>query len=300
MQKHILIHTGEKPHKCVCGMSFSRKDYLAVHIEYQQKKVVKGGMKMVHREVIPTKKEIFVMEREHYDKQTENPFVCRICLKTFTRKNNLKQHMAGHSDSRPFECTECDRRFAKKANLKSHMLTHSGEKPHLCPTCNIGFSRKSNLTKHILIHQRKKQFLCTECGRDFTQKKNLAIHYEIHSKPSLYQCSKCERRFSRRDSLIRHLNRYAGSENKSEEMSDYFLQEGICRLFQEDHQLVDAKWEEEKCHKHSNSEQKKELYSSESYFETEKETDMVSLPKLPAVMNDVKQVTIFLENYNDQ
>ena len=248
MQKHILVHTGEKPYKCTCGMSFTRKNYLAVHTKYQLKKTLKAGPQITHQQVVAAAVGSPSVKLSTPLQQSKNPFHCVICFKSFTRKNNLKQHMAGHSDSRPFQCIECNRRFAKKANLKSHMLTHSGVKPHLCPICHVGFSRKSNLTKHILIHQREKPYRCTECGRTFTQKKNLNSHGLIHMRNTVHKCENCGKCFSRRDSLLRHKNLYAVDEIENKHSIDCLSQKENFKFHKEVNEVNKSDYEGEICH----------------------------------------------------
>ena len=52
----------------------------------------------------------------------KKPFKCNICDTSFTKKGNLKKHVASvHEGKKPFQCNICDASFAQKALLKKHV-----------------------------------------------------------------------------------------------------------------------------------------------------------------------------------
>ncbi|WAR15443.1 ZN641-like protein, partial [Mya arenaria] len=62
--------------------------------------------------------------------KTENhwpKFTCSICKKTFTRKNNLIQHMKKHEDENNHHCPECLRVFTRRDALDAHFMQHAGQ-----------------------------------------------------------------------------------------------------------------------------------------------------------------------------
>ncbi|PSN31455.1 hypothetical protein C0J52_19055, partial [Blattella germanica] len=78
--------------------------------------------------------------------QTPNrPFQCKICNKSFTRKNNLNRHMIIHTSNRPFQCEICNKSFTRKSDLNRHMITHTSKRPFQCEICSKSFTLKSNL-----------------------------------------------------------------------------------------------------------------------------------------------------------
>ncbi|KAI8481707.1 negative regulation of dendritic cell differentiation [Branchiostoma belcheri] len=56
----------------------------------------------------------------------EARYSCNICLQTFTRSHNLKNHMLIHSDAKPFTCPRCSGEFRYKRNLKAHSSVCKG------------------------------------------------------------------------------------------------------------------------------------------------------------------------------
>lgn len=53
----------------------------------------------------------------------------QICLKTFTRRPHLQEHMILHTQDRPFKCSFCDEYFKSRfARLKHQEKFHLGER----------------------------------------------------------------------------------------------------------------------------------------------------------------------------
>ncbi|CAL1301210.1 unnamed protein product [Larinioides sclopetarius] len=103
----------------------------------------------------------------------ERPFVCNMCLKSFSQKGSLQRHLMVHIKSTPAHtivsclrdknvaiseigffhaCPHCSYVTPNTGCLKRHIRTHSGERPFMCKMCHKSFTQKSNLQRHLLVH----------------------------------------------------------------------------------------------------------------------------------------------------
>lgn len=88
--------------------------------------------------------------REHF--RRDDPHICFVCGKTFSRVGNLRIHQRCHTGEKPYGCMQCGRCFTQAGDLKKHKRVHTGEKPYYCHQCGKSFSRGENLKRHQKIH----------------------------------------------------------------------------------------------------------------------------------------------------
>jgi len=128
---------------------------------------------------------------EHDDKP--RPYLCTVCDKRFTRKDNLNKHKQIHSGK--YKCTECGKCFGDSEKLAIHRRSHSGEKPFECSVCRKRFTTAGSLVVHSRIHSGEKPYKCHMCDKAFSVSGNLNSHMRVHmgdkgfvhgEKPTIY------------------------------------------------------------------------------------------------------------------
>jgi len=127
---------------------------------------------------------------------------------TFEVKIEIKTEADLTDDKpRPYLCTVCDKRFTRKENLTKHRELHTGVM-YICSQCEKVFSYRSGLCKHMSIHTSKHE--CSVCGKRFATSCDLGVHRRSHSGEKLFECTVCSKRFSRSDSLVVHSRIHSG------------------------------------------------------------------------------------------
>ncbi|KAJ4428127.1 hypothetical protein ANN_24141, partial [Periplaneta americana] len=138
------------------------------------------------------------------------PFICKICSKSFSKRDNLKKHEIIHKGEKPYLCEECGKSFARKQDLNVHRRYHSGVRPYACSLCDKTFHSYSGLKSHENRHNGIKPFLCNACGKTFVQKSQLTNHERVHTQEKPYSCTLCEKTFTTLTNLKTHQKRHTG------------------------------------------------------------------------------------------
>ncbi len=81
----------------------------------------------------------------------EKPFVCYLCQKAFSLKDQLERHISRvHLKLKPFSCDICLKHFASKHSLESHVdAIHKNIRPFVCSVCQKSYPRKHKLVHHL-------------------------------------------------------------------------------------------------------------------------------------------------------
>ncbi|XP_058055159.1 zinc finger protein 420-like [Anopheles bellator] len=147
LKEHIRTHIGEKPLTCkFCSKTFHTTGSLRIHMKIHNKE---------HQCPYCSRK--FALQsqlKEHIRTHTdENPFMCKVCGKTFLTASTLHNHKKIHDEDQP-QCPHCPRKFARLDRLKEHIRIHTGEKPFMCKVCSKSFHTTGILHTHMKIHDK--------------------------------------------------------------------------------------------------------------------------------------------------
>ncbi|XP_053569245.1 zinc finger protein 252 [Bombina bombina] len=134
----------------------------------------------------------------------EKPFSCDVCGKHFRDRINVRLHMRTHTKEKPYTCLECGKQFSQASAVVVHQRTHTNERPFECLECGKSFSDRSTLLNHKRIHTGEKPFACKYCGKTFKQQAHVGRHEKIHTGEKPYGCTICGKRFIDRTKLIKH------------------------------------------------------------------------------------------------
>lgn len=135
-------------------------------------------------------------------------FPCKFCNSSYTRMEKLDQHMLTHDDA-PFNCDRCDEGFRSRAEQKLHQDQCTVAMEMLpCPSCEKSFTSERLLSLHQDEHEDL-EVVCAVCDQTFGTRQLMIQHYRT-SHDKRFQCSVCGKQLSRQDKLANHMKQHNG------------------------------------------------------------------------------------------
>ncbi|XP_019063662.1 transcriptional repressor CTCFL isoform X2 [Fukomys damarensis] len=203
--RHMKIHTSEKPHTChLCLKTFRTVTLLRNHINAHtgtrpfkcgdcDRAFVTSGELVRHR---------------RYKHTHEKPFKCTLCKYASVEASKLKRHIRSHTGERPFQCLLCSYASRDTYKLKRHMRIHSGEKPYECHVCHARFTQSGTMKIHVLQKHGENvpKYQCPHCAAIIARKSDLRVHLRnLHTYHATeIQCRYCPATFHERYALMQH------------------------------------------------------------------------------------------------
>lgn len=159
LKSHQISHTKDKCFKCdYCDKRFTRHASKILH------------QKRYHLQTRPIPK--------WHNYYVERKFPCNFCEKMFKRKEHVQTHVNSvHNTDRPFKCEKCNKSFKLECSLKIHSVIHSEETPYKCSFCEKSFRLAASMKLHEkTIHTKEKPHACKFCDEKFNFSLKLLIH----------------------------------------------------------------------------------------------------------------------------
>ena len=175
-------------------------------------------------------------------------FACKVCGRTFPRRNGLsihikychkssmylskqnnqkkygdktgmKRYTRMHKDSHDddgesssdemTECSICNKVLYTNGMYNLHMQSHLKQSCFNCKYCSVMIFGLKNLHLHMNEHLNKTSFVCDKCGKGFSSNKRFLVHMERHKRAPL-NCIVCNKSFVRQATLTLHLQTFHG------------------------------------------------------------------------------------------
>ncbi|KAL1464719.1 hypothetical protein WDU94_004343 [Cyamophila willieti] len=125
------------------------------------------------------------------------PYHCKYCDKTFTKRMNVKTHeRMKHENHKPYECYICNKILVSRGRLNEHLNQVHLAQRFECKLCHKTIVSEKTFKKHMALHSDAKPFVCNICGKDFKLKYYVNLHMRTHTRiRPTFECDVCHQVF---------------------------------------------------------------------------------------------------------
>ncbi|XP_033870027.3 zinc finger protein 91-like [Acipenser ruthenus] len=202
LQRHFLIHTGQKPFQCSdCGKSFRQLVHLKLHTRTHEEpstsmhsfENVEFGNRNISNNCqqhpndsksseFEDNSGISLQSYKLQDLEFNNSEIPEISDSAFSDSYHLEGCAFNSSKSLEYKVTE---KCLETENKSAHRSPKGRQNmKHQCIVCLKCFNSPSKLNRHSLIHTDQRPFNCQECGKTFRQLAHLKVHQQTHRNNS--------------------------------------------------------------------------------------------------------------------
>uniref|UniRef100_A0A665WF44 C2H2-type domain-containing protein n=1 Tax=Echeneis naucrates TaxID=173247 RepID=A0A665WF44_ECHNA len=220
LERHFLIHTGQKPYLCtICRKTFRQKSHLKSHLSTANKCSVSASHGM-NRQRLCSDDQTSIQQPQSPPQQStscHNPvdssmefkLQCKISVDTVQALNKAEIKLDAVVKPEPFNAESQRQGICHMSDEEFRYATQKDVKPFQCMICHRSFRLEVNLIRHHTIHLNQKGLGGPAPMQD-NMRDSETINPAHPRMNSMHQCQTCSKYFPSGSKLQRHMMTHTG------------------------------------------------------------------------------------------